>query len=108
ESEGRERECLAARRPVRLADTINQGGTVRLTYLLAGCDFLPHVCGIHFMKMWDSVLKAIRTPNLFTKAILADKDGRLTLEMDGDVKLLATVFVFRFENAFAQVATGPG
>ncbi|CAM9320725.1 unnamed protein product [Sphacelaria rigidula] len=79
-----------------------------LTYLLAGCDFLPHVSGIPFLKMWDFVLKAIRTPNLFTKAILADKDGRLRVEMDGGVKLLATVFFFRYENAFAQVATDPG
>ncbi|CAN0042625.1 unnamed protein product [Sphacelaria rigidula] len=79
-----------------------------LTYLLAGCEFLPHVSGMPPLKMWDFVLKAIRTPNLFTKVILADKDGRLRVKMDQGVKLLATFFFFRHENAFSQVATDPG
>ncbi|CAN0105118.1 unnamed protein product [Sphacelaria rigidula] len=78
------------------------------TYLLAGCDCLPHVSGIPFLKMWGFVLKAIRTQNLFSEAILADEDKRLRVEMDEGVKLLATVFFFRYENAFAQAATNPG
>ncbi|CAM9593334.1 unnamed protein product [Sphacelaria rigidula] len=60
------------------------------------------------MCVRDFVLKAIRTPNLYTKAILADKDGRLGVEMDEGVKLLATVLLFRYENAFSQVATDLG
>ncbi|CAM9752266.1 unnamed protein product [Sphacelaria rigidula] len=38
-------------------------------YLLAGCDFLPRVSGIPFLKMWDFVLKVVRSSNLFTKPI---------------------------------------
>ena len=43
------------------------------------------------------VLKALRTPNLFTKAIVKMKEG---------VKLLATIFLFRYENAFAPSRHG--
>ncbi|CAM9729299.1 unnamed protein product, partial [Sphacelaria rigidula] len=44
------------------------------THLLAGCDFLPRVSGIPFLKMWDFVLKAVRSPNHFTKPIVVIGD----------------------------------
>ncbi|CAM9547720.1 unnamed protein product [Sphacelaria rigidula] len=78
------------------------------TYLLAGCDFLPRVSGIPFPKMWEFVLKALRTPNLFTKAIVVIDEGKARVEVHEGVKLLATIFFFRYENAFAQVAADPG
>ncbi|CAM9660465.1 unnamed protein product, partial [Sphacelaria rigidula] len=78
------------------------------TYLLAGCDFLPRISGILFLKMWEFGLKALRTPNLFTKAIVVIDEGRARVEVDEGVKLLATMFFFRYENSFAQVAADPG
>lgn len=62
--------------------------------LLAGCDFSPHMSRIPFLTMWNFVLEAVRTLNLFTRATLVVKDGTLRLDVDERVKLLVT-FSFR-------------
>ncbi|CAM9379420.1 unnamed protein product [Sphacelaria rigidula] len=59
---------------------------VVLTYLFAGCDFLPCVPRIPFLKLWDFVLKALRTPNLFTAPIFTEEDGILRVDIDEGVK----------------------
>lgn len=56
--------------------------------------------------MWKLILKALRTPKLFTDPILTVIDNKLKVNINS-VKLLATVFLFRYENALAQVATDP-
>ncbi|CAM9984881.1 unnamed protein product [Sphacelaria rigidula] len=89
---------------IRLTHSVKVAPFV-FTYLLAGCDFLPRVSGIPFPKMLEFVLKALRTPNLFTKAIVVIDEGKARVEVDEGVKLLATIVFFRYENAFAA---GPG
>ncbi|CAN0084368.1 unnamed protein product, partial [Sphacelaria rigidula] len=79
-----------------------------LTYLLAGCDLLPYVSRIPFLKLWDFVLKALRKPNLFTAPIFTEEDGILRVDIDESVKLPAAMFFSRVENASAQIATDPG
>ncbi|CAM9985017.1 unnamed protein product [Sphacelaria rigidula] len=79
-----------------------------LTYLLAGCDFSPYVSKIPFLRLWDFVLKALRTPNLFTASIFTEEDGILRVDIDEGVKLPAAMFFFQGRKRFCANRHGAG
>ncbi|CAB1117890.1 unnamed protein product [Ectocarpus sp. CCAP 1310/34] len=79
-----------------------------LTYLLAGSDFLPAISGLPFYKMWILALKSVRAGGVFNRSLFVMEDGVWTVDIEQSIKLLATIFYFRYEAAFAGIATTPG
>ncbi|CAB1115324.1 unnamed protein product [Ectocarpus sp. CCAP 1310/34] len=79
-----------------------------LIYLLAGCDFLPAMSGLPFYKMWILSLKSVRAEGVFNRSLFVMEDGVWTVDIEQSIKLLATIFYFRYEAAFAGVTTTPG
>ncbi|CAB1115078.1 unnamed protein product [Ectocarpus sp. CCAP 1310/34] len=79
-----------------------------LIYLLAGCDFLPAISGLPFYKVWILALKSVRAEGVFNRSLFVMEDGVWTVDIEQSIKLLATIFYFRYEAAFAGVATTPG
>ena len=78
-----------------------------LTYLLAGCDFLPAISGLGFEKMWECALKSVRAEGVFDSSIFFQDDGVWNVNIEEGVKLLATIFYFRYERSFKDVCESP-
>ena len=71
-----------------------------LLYLLAGCDFLPALSGLGFERMWECALKSVRATGIFDGSIFVQDDGVWSVHIGGCVKLLATIFYFKYESSF--------
>eukprot|EP00752_Nemacystus_decipiens_P016789 g15026.t1 len=79
-----------------------------LVYLLAGCDFLPAISGLGFERMWECALKSVRAVGVFDRSIFVRDNGVWNVDIEGCVKLLATVFFFKYESSFKDVCESPG
>lgn len=79
-----------------------------LVYLLAGCDFLPAISGLGFERMWECALKSVRAVGVFDSSIFVRDNGVWNVDIEGCVKLLATVFFFKYESSFKDVCESPG
>lgn len=66
-----------------------------LAHLLASYDFLPRASGIFSLKIRESVLNAVRSPNLLTKPIVEINGKIPKLNVGEGMKRLATVFCFQ-------------
>ncbi|CAB1098857.1 unnamed protein product [Ectocarpus sp. CCAP 1310/34] len=78
------------------------------TYLLAGCDFLPAIPGLPFGTMWALALKSVRTEGVFRTSIFVREGGVWGVKIDECIKLLATIFYFKYEAVFARGGQEPG
>ncbi|CAB1100343.1 unnamed protein product [Ectocarpus sp. CCAP 1310/34] len=79
-----------------------------LVYLLAGCDFLPAISGLPFGTMWALTLKSVRTEGVFRTSLCVREGGAWGVKIDECIKLLATIFYFKYEAAFARGGQEPG
>ncbi|CAB1106379.1 unnamed protein product [Ectocarpus sp. CCAP 1310/34] len=79
-----------------------------LVYLLAGCDFLPAMTGLPFGTMWALALKSVRTEGVFRTSIFVRKGGIWGVKIDECIKLLVTMFYFKYEAVFARGGQEPG
>lgn len=69
-----------------------------LVCLLAGCDFLPAISGLPSHKMWEAALKIVRAEGVFVKSIFVEKEGVWEVDIEDCVKLLTTIFFFKYER----------
>ncbi|CAB1106299.1 unnamed protein product [Ectocarpus sp. CCAP 1310/34] len=58
--------------------------------------------------MWILALKSVRAEGVFNRSLFVMEDEVWTVDIEQSIKLLATIFYFRYEAAFAGVATTPG
>ena len=79
-----------------------------LAYLLAGCDFLPAITGLGFERMWECALKSVRAVGIFDSSIFVqDNNDVWNVDIEACVKLLATIFYFKYEACFKDVCVSP-
>ena len=76
-----------------------------LVFLLTGCDFLPCFHGLPFLVMWQALLKGLRVPGLFPKALLRFEGGSVFVDEDEVMKFLAVAFYYKRESAFSTTGT---
>lgn len=63
--------------------------------------------GILSVEVWDFVPEALRMPNRFIDSTLEVEDRTVEVNIKEGVKLPATTFSSRFENASERVAADP-
>ena len=58
-----------------------------LVYLWVGCDFIPVVSKLPFLKMWKFAPESVRSPSIFAKPIFVQESGMWIVDLSEGVEL---------------------